>query len=80
MLWHIQSFENKIDIMADSIEEAFVAALSSYKSFPLEKCGTFICGYEDGTRFEDGTTSWGLTEWYLIKAGYKKDEKGYYLK
>jgi hypothetical protein len=70
-MWHVVSGGVQLPVSAETVEDACVEAI---KQCSLDQFDRLICVYEDGTSFEDGTTSWGFTEWYLPRAGYEEIE------
>lgn len=75
MKWHIISGSVKVQVEAETVDAAIVSAL---RILPLTGFNQFFCCYEHGKTFEDGDTSWGLTEWYLLEAGYEEIKEGEY--
>ena len=67
--YHILSGDVRILVEAKDTEDAMVEAL---KWLQLDRFGLFMACWENGKKFEDGNTKWGLTEWYLDRAGYRK--------
>lgn len=70
--YHIISGNIRFCCQARDLEDSFVIAL---RSFPLTRFSQVIGGYVDGN---EENASWGLTEWYLEKAGYEPIGNGLY--